>query len=82
MIRENQQSKKTKNKHLKIQNLITSTKSRVLKNTKIYQLKTKMQEKKKSTKKLRERKRENLFCEEKLCKEWKKEWQIYSKMCE
>ena len=74
MIRENQQSKKTKNKHLKIQNLITSTKSRVLKNTKIYQLKTKMQEKKKkSTKKLRERKGENLFCEEKLCKEWKKE---------
>ena len=55
MIRENQQSKKTKNKHPKIQNLITSTKSRVLKNTKIYQLKTKMQEKKKSTKKLRER---------------------------
>ena len=55
MIRENQQSKKTKNKHPKIQNLITSTKSRVLKNTKIYQPKTKMQEKKKSTKKLRER---------------------------
>ena len=61
MIRENQQSKKTKNKHPKIQNLITSTKSRVLKNTKIYQLKTKMQEKKKSTKKLRERKRESFL---------------------
>ena len=83
MIRVNQQSKRTKKKKiLKKKNLIASTKSRVLKNTKIYQLKTKMQEKKKSTKKLRERKRENLFCEEKLCKEWKKEWQIYSKMCE
>ena len=61
MIRENQQSKKTKNKHPKIQNLITSTKSRVLNNTKIYQPKTKMQEKKKSTKKLRERKRESFL---------------------
>ena len=42
-----------------------------------------MQEKK-STKKLRERERERereitFFCEGKLCKEWKKEWQIYSK---
>ena len=34
---------------------------------------------KKSTKKLRERERNNLFCEEKLCEEWKKECQIYSK---
>ena len=60
MIRENQQSKKTKNKHPKIQNLITSTKSRVLKNTKIYQLKTKMQEKKNQPKNW-ERERERIF---------------------
>ena len=57
MIRVNQQSKRTKNKHPKIQNLITSTKSRVLKNTKIYQPKTEMQEKKNLPKE-RERERE------------------------
>ena len=60
----NQQSNRTKNKHPKIQNLITSTKSRVLKNTKIYQPKTEMQEKKNLPKE-RERERENLFCNEK-----------------
>ena len=27
----------------------------------------------------REREREKLFCEGKVCKEWKREWQIYSK---
>ena len=38
-----------------------------------YQPKPEMQEKfKNSTKKLRERERENLFCEEKLCIEWKR----------
>ena len=26
-----------------------------------------------------EREREKLFCEWKVCKEWKREWQIYSK---
>ena len=62
MIKENQQSKKTKNKHPKIQNLITSTKSRVLNNTKIYQLKTKMQEKKKINQKIeREKERESFL---------------------
>ena len=29
----------------------------------------------------RERERENLFCEGELCKEWKKEQEIYSKLC-
>ena len=36
----------------------------------------------KSTKTLRERERERErepFCERKLCKEWKKKWQIYNK---
>ena len=39
-----------------------------------------MKGKKKSTKKLRERERETtFFCEGKVCKKWKREWQIYSK---
>ena len=78
-IRVNKKSKRTKKKkkNLKIQNLIASTKSRVLKNTKIYQPKQrcKKNKNKNQPKKLRERERErdNLFCEEKLFKEWKKE---------
>ena len=49
-------------------------------------LKQRCKKNKTSTKKLRERERERereritFFCEEKLCKEWKKERQIYSKM--
>ena len=65
-IKENQ-----KKKNLKKKNLITSTKSRVLNNTKIYQPKAEMQEKKKINQKIE---REIIFfCEEKLCKGWKKE---------
>ena len=44
-----------------------------------------MQEKKNTPKNIvrereREREREISFCEGKLCKEWKREWQIYNKM--
>ena len=42
-----------------------------------------MQEKKNTPKNIvreRERERDIPFCEGKLCKEWKREWQIYNKM--
>ena len=53
-------------------------------NIKNYQPKVEMQEKKKHQKieRERERERENLlllFCVRKLCIEWKRWWQIYSK---
>ena len=70
MIRVNQQSKRTKNKHPKIQNLIASTKSRILKNTKIYQPKAEMQEKKINQK--RERERETFFVRENYAKNGRK----------
>ena len=62
MIRVNQQSKRTKKKkNLKKKNLIASTKSRVLNNTKIYQLKVERQEKlKEKQPKIWERKRERV----------------------
>ena len=54
---------KKKDKNIKIQNLITSTQNRVLNNTKIHRPQVEMQDKSKSTEKLkkknlRERKRE------------------------
>ena len=72
MIRVNQQSKRTKNKHPKIQNLIASTKSRILKNTKIYQPKAEMQEKKINQKRERERERETFFVRENYAKNGRK----------
>ena len=50
-----------------------------MKNIKNYQPKVEMQEKKKHQKIEREREREPFFCEGKLCIEWKRLWQIYSK---
>ena len=56
---------------LKKQSQITLTQSRVLKNIKNYQPKAEMQERKNPPNmRERERERENLFCEGKLCIEW------------
>ena len=77
IIFNNQSKKKTLNTKLNPIN-----RNRVLKDTKFYQAKIEMQGKKKIHQKIEgERVGNNhFFCERKLCKEWKSEWQIYIKM--
>ena len=67
MITSMKSKRLKKDNNLKIQNLITSTQSRVSNNTK-NQLKVEMQEKYfKNPQKMRERERESILCVGKIC---------------